>query len=178
LGRLHMQALRQMSLLPLLLICLFSHPLRADNSITAFMQLVSFNTQLARKPSQLVTFKSVEQGENATDIDHVTISETGTYFILISLETGADQQKSSVTTGFLDAWLERNDKPIDFTVIRTTIRPNELLVVTTQAILKLNKGDKLSIKYASNNRDIGLISIHDNPDTPPISSVNLSLYKL
>jgi len=174
-----MNRFQQFTLISALLsLCSFSAPSLAGDEAKDYIQLVSYENQFASSPRKLATFKLVNGSILHKDASHVTVSQDGLYFVLISVEVGADPKVAATTTGYLDLWLEKNNQPINFSSSRNTVRSNELSTITTQAIVMLKKDDTISVKFSSNNPKIGLISIPDPASSPAISSINLSLYKI
>jgi hypothetical protein len=174
-----MKRLSKFSLVSTLVsLCAFNAPSFAGNDARDFIQLVSYENQFASTPRKQATFSEVNGNILQKDDSHITVNQDGTYLVIATVQAGADPKVSSTTTGYLDIWLEVNDQPVNFTVARSTIRPNETVVIPTQAVMLLKKGDTIGLKFSSNNPKIGFVSFTQATSSPPISSANLSIFKI
>ncbi len=110
------------------------------------------------------------------------ISSNGYYFIVAAGQVGA--LPGSKAKGFVDIWLTQNDTVVPNSGCRQSVdQSSTTSVLVSQTIVWCNKGDKIGVQIAANQKDLGLIYT-SRSSTPvasseaDIPSIIFSIFKL
>lgn len=140
------------------------------------------------RASSLESQSSLDEGPHIAQIEHVdsiyniahsseamfSVQKAGTYFVIATGQAGVN---IVAPPGYLDLWLVRNETPVHNSAARVYLANTaSTSVVTSQAILTLNRGDVISVGYESSNSSIGLMALPPLfPNEPAIPSLHLSI---
>ncbi|AIF84722.1 hypothetical protein NTE_02679 [Candidatus Nitrososphaera evergladensis SR1] len=108
---------------------------------------------------------------NTSNTGDVVVNEPGAYLIVAAGQVG--KTSGNNTTCNVDLWLRQNDKDVANSNTRASvISTNDTIVLVSQAILLLNKGDKINtmVSVSATDQGCGLINTAPagEPDIPAI----------
>lgn len=149
----------------------------AQAAVTPAAQLSSTTSiQPTSTTPVVVTMNSndyINQGithSNTSNTGDIIVNEAGAYLVVAAGQVG---KTSGNTNCNVDLWLRQNDKDVSNSNTRASvISTNDTIVLVSQAILPLNKGDKINtvISVSSTGQGCGLINTAPSgePDIPAI----------
>ena len=145
----------------------------------------SVNQQPKNQEPQAVTFNCqdfVSSISHSLDKDsqNIVVEEDGAYFICASGQAGRDSGKEM---RFVDLWLRVNGKDLPNSNVRygapSNLFAGDTLVLVSQSIVPMKKGDVLNVMLSVNGAEAGLGLIVIEPKGEPrIPSIIFSMYKI
>lgn len=114
---------------------------------------------------------------NSSNTDDVTVNEAGAYLIVASGQVG---KTSGDTTCNVDLWLSQNGKDVGNSNTRASLKTkDDTIVIVSQAILQLAKGDTIStmVSVSAAGQGCGLINTAPTGE-PDIPAIIFSIAKL
>jgi citrate lyase gamma subunit len=129
---------------------------------TAFAQLSSRLDQQAGDVVRMELKDSLQRMSSTGD--SVTVNQGGSYIIIASPQVTATKDG-----GCLDAWLVLNGKDVKNSGVRLCqAKSGNTNVLVCQAIMHLNKGDKIQVKTSGKDAMLDAISPKQGPLIPSI----------
>ena len=150
------------------------------SKLVPYTQLTSSVTQLGDMTSKAVIFngKSAENRIDTTTIGKdgtIKYTKAGIYFIITNAEAGSAINTDAFGQVYLGIHL--NEKDVPNTNRAQTVRNGSITVMTTQAIVNIEAGDKVKLMFSTTNKNLGLIFLSPENE-PTILSVILSTFWL
>lgn len=145
----------------------------------SYAQLSSLVTQTPLSSGatnvKLDVIDEIKDIELSEDREQIKINEGGLYFIIAAGQVGASMTGAK---GFVDLWLAKNDKDIPNSNTRESVADSlDTGVLISQSCLRLEKGDRICIRYSATSASLGLIYSH--PDNEPaIPSLIFTMIKI
>lgn len=153
---------------------------RIQDDDYAYAQLSSSQTQLPGMGNPTtVTMENVDaiSGIGFHAGNTVEIRKAGVYVITATAQVG---NSGLQLYGNLNLWLNLNDQPMEHTVVCTSIQGAGAHVnpTSTQTVVKLKKGDMISVGMAANAPQTGLVSTTDILSEDQTSSIIFTIYRI
>jgi len=142
-----------------------------------YAQLSSLANQLGPNVKTVAMEKVDELHGLGHSSDQVVIKTSGAYFVMAAAQMGSG--KSEQPNGYIDLWLVKNGDRISNSNTRQSIdTKHSTSVLISQAVIHLEKGDKISAGFFANKSSLGLISTPATNDEPAIPSIIFSIFKI
>ena len=167
----------RVSLLFLLIILNLSTPIFSLDY--AYLQVTSFISQQPLDGNgSFIKFeitdlmKNIEFSEDNTTFK---VLEAGIYILTFTAQCGSNEFGA---TGFVDAWFEKNGKPLAGSNTRASIDSKDSVqVLNCFNINKFEAGDKVAVVFSASGPGVG-ISAFIQQSRPSVSSAQLVLIKV
>ena len=146
---------------------------KVDDS--AYAQLSSGDTQIAKAAGQGITLNSVDAAKEVTsDKGIITVKKAGVYFVIAAGQVGSPGADGK---GTVRLWMRQNGKDVDNSNTEQTVGNKYTAVLICQGVGEVKAGDTLQLVQSSSGAGSGMVASRPNGE-PVVPSMIFSLLKV